>query len=153
MFRQASDRYKRVFEAATHAYANEVKETFTSQKFGSCSFWRIPNSVLNKDKSAIPPLLNGLHVLSSASDKAKLFARNVSKKYNLDDSNIYLPFRTNLKLYDFSVTLKLVEKFINNLDSSEVPYPSYIPVVVLQICEPELSYILAEKMPKEILFF
>ena len=29
------------------------------------------NCVLNKSKSTIPPLLNGLEVLSSASDKAK----------------------------------------------------------------------------------
>ena len=34
------------------------------------------NSVLNKGKSAILPLFNGLEVLSSASDKAKLFAKN-----------------------------------------------------------------------------
>ena len=35
--------------------------------------------VLNKSKSAIPPLFNGLEVLSSGSDKAKLFAKNFSK--------------------------------------------------------------------------
>ena len=34
------------------------------------------NIVLNKGKSAIPPLFNGPEVLSSASDKAKLFAEN-----------------------------------------------------------------------------
>ena len=34
------------------------------------------NSVLNKDKSAIPPLFKGPEVLSSPSDKAKLFAKN-----------------------------------------------------------------------------
>ena len=33
------------------------------------------NSVLNKDKSAIPHLFNERDVLSSASDKAKLFAK------------------------------------------------------------------------------
>ena len=33
----------------------------------------------------MPPLLNGLEVLSSASDKAKLFAINFSKNSNLDD--------------------------------------------------------------------
>ena len=41
-----------------------------------------------KDKSAISPLFNGPEVLSSASDKLKLFAKNVSKKSNLDDSGI-----------------------------------------------------------------
>ena len=47
--------------------------------------WRIANSVLNKGKSAILPLFNGLEVLSSGSDKAKLFAEHFSKNSNLDD--------------------------------------------------------------------
>ena len=46
--------------------------------------WRIANSVLNKGKSAIPPLFNSPEVLSSASDKAKLFAENFSKNSDLD---------------------------------------------------------------------
>ena len=50
-----------------------TKESMTSQKLGSRDFWQIANSVLNKGKSAIPPLFNGPEVLSSASDKAKLF--------------------------------------------------------------------------------
>ena len=67
------------------------KESITSQKLGSWDFWQIANSVLNKGKSAIPPLFNGPEVLSSASDKAKLFAENFSKNCNLDDSGISLP--------------------------------------------------------------
>ena len=47
------------------------KTAITSQKLGSRDFWRIANSVLNKGKSAIPPLFNGPEVLSFASDKAK----------------------------------------------------------------------------------
>ena len=83
------------------------------KKFGSRNFWRIVNSVLNKGKSAIPPLFNGPEVLSSASDKAKLFAENFSKNSNLDDSGISLPVfpsRTNLKLHNISVTTKMVKK-------------------------------------------
>ena len=102
-FRQASNRCKRVLDAAKLAYANKTKEPITSQKFGSRVFWRIANGILNKCKSAIPPLLNGLEVLSSASDKAKLFAENFSKNSNLDDSGISLlvfPSRTNLKLHN-----------------------------------------------------
>ena len=53
-------------------------------------FWRIANSVLNKGKSAIPSLFNGPEVLSSVSDKAKLFAKNFSTNSNLDDSGISL---------------------------------------------------------------
>ena len=73
-FRQTSNRYKRVLEGAKLAYANKIKESIASQKLGSRDFWRIANIVLNKGKFAIPPLFNGPEVLSSASDKAKLFA-------------------------------------------------------------------------------
>ena len=73
-FRQASNGCKRVLEAAKLAYANKTKGSITSQKLGSPEFWRIANSVLNKGKSAIPPLFNSPKVLFSASDKAKLFA-------------------------------------------------------------------------------
>ena len=117
------------------------------QKLGSWDFWRIANSVLNKAKSAIPPLFNGPEVLSSASDKAKLFAKNFSKNSNLDDSGISLPVfpsRTNLKLHNISVTPKIVKKIITNLDSSKPSGPDCIPVGVLKTREPELSYILAE---------
>ena len=72
-FRQASDRCKSVLEAPKLAYSNKTKDSITSQKLGSHNFWPIANSVLNKDKSAIPPLFNGPEVLSSAFDKEKLF--------------------------------------------------------------------------------
>ena len=89
-FRQASNRCKRVLEAAELAYATKTKESITSQKIGSRDFWQIANSVLNKCKSAIPPLFNGAEVLSSASDKAKLFAKNFSKNSNLTLVSLYL---------------------------------------------------------------
>ena len=146
-FRQASNRCKRVLKAAKLAYANKTKESITSQKLGSRDFWRIANSVLNKGKSAIPPLFNGPEVLSSASDKAKLFAENFSLNSNLDDSGISLPVfpsRTNLKLHNISVTPKMVKKAIINLDLSKASGPDRIPVVVLKNCEPKLSYIFAE---------
>ena len=145
-FRQASNRGKRVLEAAKLAYATKTKESITSQKLGSQDLWRIANSVLNKGKSAIPPLFNGQEVLSSASDKAKLFAKNFSKNSNLDNSGISLPVfssRTNLKLHNISITPKMVKKVITNLDSSKASGPNCI-VVVLKNCEPELSYILAK---------
>ena len=58
-FRQASNRCKRVLEAAKLAYANKTKESITSQKFGSRDFWRIANSVLSKGKSAYLVYLAG----------------------------------------------------------------------------------------------
>ena len=86
-------------------------------------------------------------MLSSASAKAKLFAKNFSKNSNLDDSGISLPVfpsRINLKLHNISVTPKMVKKVITNLDSSKASVPDYTPVVVLSNCEPELSHILAK---------
>ena len=66
-------------------------ESITFQRLGSRDFWRFANSVLNKGKSAISPLLNGPEVLSSKCDKAKFFVKNFSKNFNLDDSGISLP--------------------------------------------------------------
>ena len=82
-FRQASNLFKKIVEAAKLAYANKTKEFITSEKLGSRDFWRIANSVLNKGKSAIPPLFNGPEVLSSASYKEKLFAENLLTQVSL----------------------------------------------------------------------
>ena len=87
------------------------QKTITSQKLGSREFWQIAYSVLNKGKSAIPPLVNCPEVLSSALDEVKLFAENFFKNSNLDDSDISLPVshsRSSLKLHNISVTPKLV---------------------------------------------
>ena len=133
--------------AAKLAYANKTREFNPSQKPGSRDFWRIVNSVLNKGKPAILSLFNGPEVLSSASDKAKLFAEDDSNNSNLDDSGISLPVfpsRTNLKLHNISVTPKMDKKVKVNLDFSKAFGLDCIPVVVLKNCEPELSYILAE---------
>ena len=65
-------------------------------------------------------------MLSSASDKAKLFAENFSKNSNLDDSGIFLPVFpsiTNLKLHNISVTPTMVKKVIMSLDLSKASCP------------------------------
>ena len=90
-FRQISTCYKRVLEAAKLLYTTKTKESIISQKLGYRDFWGIANSVVNKGKSAIPPLFSGPEVLSSASDKGKLFAKNFFKNSYLDDSGISLP--------------------------------------------------------------
>ena len=90
-------------------------------------------------------------MLFSEFDKAKLFAENFSKNFNLDDSVISLPVfpsRTNLKLYNISVTTKMVKKVITNLTFSKASGPDCIAVVVLKNWEPEPSYILAEVFNK-----
>ena len=138
---------QRVLEVSKLTYATKTKESITSQKLGSRDFCPIANSVLKKRKSTIPPLFNRPEVLSSASDKAKLFAKSFSKNSNLDDSAISLPVfppRTKLKLHNVSITPKMVKKVITNLDSSKASGPDCIPMVVLKNCEPELSCVLAK---------
>ena len=85
-------------------------------------------------------------MLSSASDKAKLFTKSVSENPYLDDSGISLlvfPSRTNLKLHNISVTAKMFKKVITNLNSPKVSDPNCSPVVILENCEPEFLCILA----------
>ena len=85
-------------------------------------------------------------MLSSTSNKAKLFAKNFSKNFKLE-SGISLrvfPSIINLKLHNISATPKLVKKVMKSLDSSWTSGPDCISVVVLQNCEHELSYILAK---------
>ena len=107
---------------------------------GSGDFWRIASCVLSKGKLSIPPPFNSLEVLSSASNKAKLFAENFSRSSNLNNSGISLPVfpsRTNLKLRNISVTLKIVKKILINLDLLKAAGPYCIPLVVLKNFGPE----------------
>ena len=122
----------------------ESKIVHLFPKTWSPDLCQIANSVLSKDKAPIPSLFDGLEVLSFASDKVKLFVRNFSKNFNLYDSGISLPVfpsRTNLKLDNISITLKIV---ITNLDSSNASGRDCVPVAVVKNCKPELSYVLAE---------
>ena len=117
-FWQASNHCKRVFKATKLAQDNKTRESAYSQKLGSWDFLQTAKSVLKKGKSAVPPLFNN-QVLSSTSDKAKLFAKNFSKKSYLDDSSISLPVflsTTNLKLHKISVTPKMGKKVMTTLD-------------------------------------
>ena len=101
--------------------------------FGKFPLLRTPlvHGVRNKGKSAIPLLFNSPEVLSSASDKAKMFTENFSKNFNLDDSGVPLPgfpSRINLKLHNISLSPKIVNKVIMNLDLSKAPGPDCIPM-------------------------
>ena len=144
-FRQASNCCKRVLEAAKFAYATKTKESITSQKLGSRDYWRIANSVLNKGKSAIPPLFNGPEVLLKQNYLLKTFPRT---QILMTLVSLYLFSISNLKLHNISITPKMVKKVITNLDSSKASGPDCIPVVVRMKCEPELSYILAKLFNK-----
>ena len=80
-------------------------------------------------------VFNSPEVMSSAFDKAKLFAENFSKNSNVDDAGTSLPVFP---------TPKMVKKIIMSLDLSKGSGPDCIPVVVLKKCELELSFTLAE---------
>ena len=86
-FRQASNHCKGFLRLPN---LHVLKEQKTPWLLRNLYFWWIANSV-NKTKSAVPPLFKCSEVLSSASDKAKFFAKNFSKNSNLDDSGICLP--------------------------------------------------------------
>ena len=79
-------------------------------------------------------------MLSSSSNKEKSVSDNFSKSNHVNSGSILPAFspRANLK-----PTLELVKRVKTNLDSSKSD-PDYIPVVVLKICESELSFVLAE---------
>ena len=96
------------------------------------------DSVLNIGKSAKPPLLNDPEVVINE------IIREIIN--DLDDAGISLPdlpYRTNLKLHNASVTLKMIKKVITNLDLSKASVFDCM-LVVLTNCDPELSYILTE---------
>ena len=64
-------------------------KSITSHNLGPRDFSRIVNSVLHKGKSPILLLFNGSEVLSSESDKAKLFAKNFSRSSIIDNLGIF----------------------------------------------------------------
>ena len=107
---------------------------------GYLDFWWIADNVLNKSKSAIP------HFLSFASDKANILLKVFLRNFILTPVSLYLLFfyRTNQKPDNISITPKLLNKVITNLDLLKTSGPDYIPVVVFKNCEPKLSYILTE---------
>ena len=115
------------------------------------TYGELPVVFSTKINSAIPPLFNSLDVLSSASDKAKLFAENFYRNSSLDNLGISLsvfPPGTTLKLRNIFVTPKMVKKAIMNLDLSKASGPDCILVMVLKNCELEHSYILVELFSK-----
>jgi len=91
------------------AYAVKTRTKINSQKLESRDFWRICNSVLNRNKSSIPPLFNHLGVLASSKDKADLFAKTFSENSTLNDSVHPLPefpMRTELSLESLFISLQ-----------------------------------------------
>ena len=110
-FRLASNRCKRVLEAPNLYTIIKQKRPPLPRNLALETFGELPIAFSTKGKSAMPPVLNDLEVLPSASDSAKLFAENVSKNSNLDDSLIL----RYLSLYLFS----LLELICNSQDGTK----------------------------------
>ena len=123
-FRQASNHCKRFLELPNSHMLIKTKESITSQKHGSRDFWQIANSVLNKGKSAIPPLINGPEVLSFVHlIKQNCLLNTVLRTLILMTQIISLlvfPSGTNLKLSNIYVTPTVIKKVIMNLDLSKL---------------------------------
>ena len=84
-------------------------------------FWKISRKVWNCGKPSIPTLVNGPEVISSSSEKAKLFAANFAANSTLDDHGHPLPDfpqLTDCLLSKFSVTSKEIGKLVRKLDST-----------------------------------
>ena len=97
-FRQASNRCKRVFEAAKLAYANKTKESITSQKLWLSGLFTELLTVFSTKvdlldlRCSMAQRCFFLHLIN-------LFAEDFSKNSDIDDSAISLPVfpsRTNL---------------------------------------------------------
>ena len=147
LFRASRNHCKRVLEDAKSYFAETTRDSITSQHIGSRDFWRISNSILNRGKSAIPPLFNGPEVLTSSKDKANLFANKFSANSTLDDSFHSLPdfpSRSDQGISSLRITSRMVANAILNLDVSKATGPDNIPSIVLQRCSPELSPVLAK---------
>ena len=85
------------------------------------------NFLSSRGSPTPPTLAETLEVLPSASDKAKLFAKDFTRKSNLDNSVISIPVflsRTNLKY--FCNSAKLVKKVKTNLDFLKAYCPGRI---------------------------
>ena len=57
LFCDSHNRCKRVLKYATSNYAETTRRSFASQLIGYRDFWKICNSVLNRGKSTMPPLM------------------------------------------------------------------------------------------------
>ena len=98
-FREASNSCKRVFGAVNLHMLLKQKSPSLPRNL---ALRQSANSVLNKSNSSILPIFI-VKVLSSASDKTKLFVKNFCNYSNLDNSGISLPVlssRITLELHN-----------------------------------------------------
>ena len=100
-------------------------------KLGLGDFWRTAKIILRKGKFTIPLLFNTPNARLCSSNKTNLCDENLSSNFNFDEADTCLPVLSCIiiKNYIIAITPKLV-KVIINFDSSKIPGPDCIPVVV-----------------------
>ena len=99
----------------------------------------------------VPPLFDGVEVVTSAIGKSKIFASTFARNCSLPVTGQYLPefpSRSRVSLDDVDISPSKVAKIISNLDSTSASGPDRIPVTVLKHCLPELSDILSRLFKK-----
>ena len=122
-----------MFKFAKPSYPNKIRVSFTFRKFGSRDFWQITNSVLNTEQSGIFSVCNSPEILCSfVSSTTKLFAEIFCGSLVLF-SRVTSYLRSLLELI----------KNCNTLNSFKAPSSGFTLSMVLQNCEPELSYIVS----------
>ena len=111
-----------VLRNAKDSYAASIQSRIENERLGSREFWKITNKVLNRGKTSVgPTVINGPELLSSASDKAKLFATNIAANSTLDVGHPLPSFpacTTNL-LSEFSIQSRDIARLISNLDNNK----------------------------------
>ena len=130
---------------------SKFENQISSQKLGSKNFCRICSSRhfrSKKSKSSLPPLsLKSSTMAVSSADKAELLCREFAKNSAVvdgDQSFPTFPQRTASTLLPLFISAKQVQRIINSLGTSKSSGPDGIPTVVLKMCAPELSPILAK---------
>ena len=120
------------------------KSPSLSRNLALKTFGKFAKNFLGKGKPAMPHLFNDPEVLPFAPDIEKLFAKNFSKNYNIEDSVIPLaafPFGSNLKMHNISVNLQdagfylttrnsyftiLVDVFTNHIPAENIYFTNHI---------------------------
>ena len=139
-FKKARNYCRKVLDSAKSSYKESTKRKIADQQLGSKDFWKIINSVLNKSKSNIPPLINGPEILQSSRDKAELLARIFSMNFNLNSATKSVP--------EFAKRTSSILDKMKITPTSTASGPDHIPVIVLKKLSPELSPVLSQLFSK-----
>ena len=153
-FRRARKDCSKVLKSAKTRYSESTKSKITDQSLGSKDFWRILNSVLNRGKSSIPPLVNGSQIIQSSKGKAELFANMFAENCRLKSApnlspNLDPRTDTDSEVLDsIQFSPFVISRVLSKLDTASASGPDQIPAVVLKQLAPELSPILSKLFNK-----